>query len=96
MHVMHNHTASELNTYQTQNEEIGMSAASLPVGNRSVGLKDGENAALDWENNAGMLFELGMEMSVCCAVLLLFPKLHTELKLNSSVIIREERQGLEP
>lgn len=64
---MHNHTPSELNTYQTQNEEIGMSAASLPVGNRSVGLKDGEIAALVWENNACLLFELGIEMSVCCS-----------------------------
>jgi len=45
-----------------------MFAASL-LGNRSVGLKDGENVARDWENNAGMLFELGMEMSVCCSVL---------------------------
>jgi len=44
-----------------------MSAVSLLVGNRSVGLKDGENVARDWENNAGMLFELGMEMSVCCS-----------------------------
>lgn len=66
MHVMHDHTVSELNTYQTQNEEIGVPAASLPVRNRSVGLKD-EIAALDWENNACLLFELGIEMSVCCS-----------------------------
>ncbi len=30
-----------------------------------------------------------------CTVLLLFTELHTELKLSSSVIIREEREGLE-
>ncbi len=64
---MHNHTASELNTYQAQNEEIVMSAAPLPVGNRSVGLKDGKIEALDRENNVCLLFELGIEMSVCCS-----------------------------
>ncbi len=62
---MHNHTASELNTYQAQNEEIGMSSAPLPVGNRSVGLRDGKIEALDRENNACLLFE--MEMSVYCS-----------------------------
>lgn len=64
---MHNHTASELNAYQAQNEEIGMSSAPLPVGNRSVGLKDGKIEALDRENNACLLFELGIEMSVYCS-----------------------------
>lgn len=44
---MHNHTAAGFNTYQAQNEEIGMSAAPQPVGKRSVGLKDGEIEALD-------------------------------------------------